>query len=52
MYIEGLEEIERNYAIKDWCEQTVTIKSFASTSLFRDTAYESEVEMTILVPKK
>ena len=50
-YIEGLKEIEDNHKISEWTGRTVSIKSFASTSLFRDTAYESEVEMTILVPK-
>ncbi len=51
-YIEGLEEIETKLPLTDWKKQPIKIKSFASTSLFRDTAYDSDVEMTILVPKE
>ena len=50
-YIEGLEKLEGKVSLKEWIDQPVRIKSFASTSVFRDTAYSSEVEMTILVPK-
>ncbi len=50
-YIEGLEEIQSEYSISEWRDKRVKIRSFASTSLFRDTAYSGEVEMTILVPK-
>ncbi len=50
-YIEGLEELEGKLPLPDWKKQSIKIKSFASTSLFRDTAYDSDVEMTILVPK-
>ncbi len=50
-YIEGLKEIEDNIKIKKWAGRTVSVKSFAYTSLFRDTAYDNEVEMTILIPK-
>lgn len=49
-YVEGLDSFE-NEPIKNWKNQPVRIKSFSSTSLFRDTAYSGEVEMTILVPK-
>ena len=48
--MEGLDSLE-NEPIKCWKNQPVRIKSFSSTSLFRDTAYSGEVEMTILVPK-
>ena len=34
-----------------WKRHKGSIDSFASTSVFRDTAYSGEVEMTILVPQ-
>lgn len=50
-FIKGLKNLEANFALNEWIGQPVKIESFASTSLFRDTMYEAEVEMTILVPK-
>ncbi len=50
-YIEGLCDIEKKFTIKDWKGKKVYTKAFSSTSLFRDTSYEGEVEMTIIVPK-
>lgn len=50
-YIDGLEELENTLPIKDWQTKTIQTKAFSSTSVFRDTAYSGEVEMTILVPK-
>ena len=48
----GLQTLIDNSSIGDWKKQKIFIPSFASTSVFRDTVYKSEVELTILIPKE
>lgn len=49
--IRNLREIMDKDKVSDWKNQKVYIDAFASSSLFRDTAYKNEVELTILIPK-
>lgn len=50
-YIDGLSVLENKFNLSDWKNKKIKTRAFSSTSLFRDTAYSGEVEMTILVPK-
>ena len=50
-FVDGLDELEGKKKINDWKNAKIATKAFSSTSLFRDTAYDGEVEMTILIPK-
>lgn len=49
-YLDGFEEIKVR-PISEWKDRTIGTKAFTSTSLFRDTAYDAEVELTILIPE-
>ena len=46
-----MDNLEKTLPVKSWKSKIIHTQALSSTSVFRDTAYPGEFEMTILFPK-